>query len=362
MIIRINKSRDNENDIGSERLKLDEFYFELEHKNELIIDSVISISKSEEKISTQPLEIDLFSEPEITSQKPIISESVEAFPSQIVEIISKTNIQKIIKDEYDPDGYLELIIYSDTPNLLELDWERLFQDALRNKYSIFQKRITKSKNKIRAGNQDSDFLNTIVLLSYSNEDYNSRYDKIFDHFQNEIAQILKAFYSNLMRDKNKPNLFTIARYINRESIKLLPFSSYNLLHISAHGVPGKIGFEDINNSGLIDWIESNEIDCINDGNAHKYKVVFLATCYGANGVNKAGSVAYEILNKGLAESVVAFRDAAGSEISIPSFAEYFYKFLMAGNDPRKAYEETMKRISTINKVRKLKPIFYSIYE
>jgi hypothetical protein len=362
MIIRIKKSVNKEEDGEISRPGADEYIIELEQNNEKILGSIISISETEKRISTQPLEIDLFSESNAPSEELIVTEDVDIFPDKIVKIISDSSIRAVVESENRSQGYVELTIRSDIPDLLELDWEKLFQDTFRQKYSLFQKRVTETKNKIKPNTQKSDFLNTIVLLSYSNEETGHRHDKIFDHFQNEIAQMLKALYSNLMRDKTKPNLFTIARYINRESIKILPFASYNLLHISAHGVPGKIGFEDINNSGLIDWIEANEIECINAGSEHTYKVVFLATCYGANNIKQSGSIAYEIINKGLAESVIAFKDAAGSEISIPKFAEYFYNFLMAGHEPEESYEETMKRISTIKEIRKLKPIFYSNYE
>jgi hypothetical protein len=360
MLVKISKALDRyENNVDPIRSNPDEYLIEVQFKEKNFSYS-IDVGKNKTQIVPERKEV-LSSAPYENYQIANEMENVltSSYPYSLADIFTKPEIVTTFGLEKSVTGDIDVTISSDFSELLETDWEIILKKSFGDELNFIHKRSTtpsKGRQPIR-----SNGLNTLVLLSYAYKFFGDTHDKISGYFENEAQKIFSSFFSNFMRNRDKPNTLTIARYINRNSINSLALSNYDVLHISAHGKPGKIGIESIDNSEEIDWLESNSFDLLSK-QGHKFKIIFLATCNGANNLSNSGSVAMELIRNGIAEVVIAFLDGAGAETSIPSFVKLFYEFLLSNKNPEEAFRESVIRMKRSEKTIKLLPIYYTSNE
>lgn len=360
MVIEITKAQDKSEaitDTSTKRYGPDDYEVSISFRDFPTINKLINISKTKKlsfhgEVVPNNLTID---EPLSIKEMSAIGE--ESIPVDLGNIFDDAKVKTLIETEKKISDTITFSVVSEHSQLLEINWSKLLASCTNGCNYVHVRSLTNVDTKSPTAELG---LNTLMLLSYSNEDFGQSLHPIYEHFAIEARDMLALFFKHQMRSGNKPNVFTIARYINRESIQKVSNQGYDILHISAHGQPRKIGLEEIEDSGKIEWFDPDQIQEFRNVD-NKYSVVFLSICNGANNIDSLGSTAFELIKKGFSKSVIAFRDGAGSEHSLPSFTKTFYDLLYLGKSVEESFYETAKFIYQDRTIHLL-PIYYKAHD
>ncbi len=361
MLVEITKTKtksDEISDTPNNSFGPSDFDIELSFQDNPVITRHINASKTKGlKFHEAPDLKALISEEDEQSDS-IAEYNNENIPVDLIDLFKDTEVKKLIDVEIKHSNSVTFSVVSEHSQLLEIDWDKLLEPYKKEVVNLVH--IRSVSNVANKSSNSQPGHNTLLLLSYSHKDMGQTLYTINEHFEIEAKELLTMFFKHEMRKDPKPNVLTIARYINKKSIKLLSNQIYDILHISAHGQPRKIGLEDPYDSGSIEWFGPEEILKYWKTN-QRFSLVFLSICNGANMVDPLGSTAFDLVKNGFTKSIVAFRDGAGSEHSLPTFTSMFYDLLFLGKTVEESFFETAKSVYQKPGIN-LSPIYYKAYD
>jgi len=248
-----------------------------------------------------------------------------------------------------------LIITSDQHYVLSSPWEvfREFSDR-----SAKPLGIVRQVSQIGNGPERCLGNNSLFLLSHGYLDGPSEMHFVADDFEKEVSSSLLASFLSSRADGPESRLFTVFRYLNRNSIRSVNLDHYSHLHLISHGNPaGEIGFEKVDGQWRIDWVSQSEF---NDylKNARR-ELVFLSCCYSGQGTSTRPSLAFDLVKNGISKNVIAFAGGMGSQKSLPDFVTAFYKHYMRTLDVEGAYQEGIETLIATKSNYTHRPVLYT---
>jgi hypothetical protein len=279
-----------------------------------------------------------------------ISDSEFKTNDQTINITKKTNkpdfievinylIKKITINNNDfNDEKNELIIESNFGNLLDLPWEKISDK------NIVILRIIISEIK-----HESDKIedNLLFVLSNANS-YNDKKAQNIEKKSDEILYIIERIM-NIPPKEFKINHFDFSKHTTKESFKKLPWKKYNYAHFIMHGEEnGGLCLEhpEINKYKDADILSAKEI--ITFLQQERLFLLFFSCCYSGGGVNNSSngtndndSIAFQIINKGIAKYSIGYRYGI-NDTNAASFAKIFYNNLISI-----LYKEQQNRLERI---------------
>lgn len=243
---------------------------------------------------------------------------------RLVELLNEHGLDVLS----DSGSIYRLEIESQLTTICDLPWEMLFNDKSTPTYVIRRKYGTSYRPNVASTE------NYAFLISHG-FDESKNFHKIADDFQKEAAKAYKSIFID-RTGHIKPQILTVLRYLNKESIKNFNLEYYSVLHLMLHGrEDGYLGFEDPHDHWKIEWISPNDfIDIIK---LSHYELIFLSCCYSGYGDIERISLAQELVNSGIASSVVAFNGGIGSDKTLPEFVDCFYDRFGATKDVEDAF-------------------------
>lgn len=261
--------------------------------------------------------------------------------SMIEPEMEKHGIFKFISDNYDMTKESLIVIESDSDLVACQPWSRFIY--IRSKVKTQQIRYI-IKNMNSASVTLDDDLNILVLVSAAYKGYDGYPigEKISSKdLPDEVLKIVERFSTDYKVPNVKPTIFTLAKFINEESVKKIEFNNYNFLHLLMHGSEGKLGFELTDNHSVCQWMSIEQCMPIFRKNDHKYKLVFLSLCDGARDNISHASLAYRLIKEGIAENVIGFNGSVGSNVTSIDFCDCFYKAYTESRDIERSYLESV---------------------
>lgn len=262
------------------------------------------------------------------------------------------NLGNDIKTLHEAEPDLIFTIESSEHYILSLPWELLFED----KMDSF--RMTR---RVSGGLQPQEATrhNYLVLLSHSFFDGLKELPNLASDFYSELQPILESLLENNRKGENKPQLFSVVKYVSPEVISKLDIDECDNLHLIMHGREnGALGFEDPSDYSRIAWLDPQEfIDKFKS--SKPFNFIFLSCCYSGYGDMRNASLAYKLVQAGVCNYVVAFNGSVGSEKTLPMFAKEFYKQYMVNGSVQESFHRAFKLLAELQKPYWYRPVLYA---
>lgn len=270
------------------------------------------------------------------------------------ENIRASGILEELMNERKDDGFVNVCIASDDDSFSVLDWA----DWLRQKFKIESVQVRKiRKEKGRKCLFDED-INLLFLLSSAYEESTGiKYVKISNDFPTEISKVTDILLGWNGVPKLKPRILTIARYINKNSLKYIDLSRYNSLHLMMHGKKNRLGLENEQYHTILEWLSGDDLGLI-DPKIGKYKFIMLSMCDGANPEESGNTLAFNLIQSGITEYVIGFNGAIGSNKTIPIFMEQFYGNLIKELNVEDAFNRAVLKLIDLKNEYWFRPVLY----
>lgn len=243
----------------------------------------------------------------------------------------------------------QLTVQSDFSIFLELPWENLKEDTI----YIVRKVINCINDKpIKENN------NLAILMSHAHEGVGSNLKSVMD---DEVKSIYKSLHFLIENNQQyfRIDSILLMKHTTMDSIKEIPWKSYNMTHIIMHGdQDGNLCLENNDHKKYkeVEKFSSDEfVNLIKDGNQ---KIIFLSLCYSGGGIMDKENLAFKIVKAGCSRYVIAYRDPVG-EFSAKDFTEIFYKNLTTGKIIEDVYKNSLRSYYSNPKKREYIPLLYS---
>lgn len=270
------------------------------------------------------------------------------------ENIRTSGILEELLNERKDDGFVNVSITSDNDAFSVLDWA----DWLRQKFKIESVQVRKiRKEKGRKCLFDED-INLLFLLSGAYEESSGiKYAKISNDFPSEISKVTDILLGWNSVPKLKPRILTIARYINKSSLKSIDLSRYNSLHLMMHGKKNRLGLESEQYHTILEWLSGKDLGII-DPKIGKYKFIILSMCDGAKPEESGNTLAFNLIKSGIAEHVIGFNGTVGSNKTIPIFMEQFYGNVIKELNVEEAFSKAVLKLIDLKNEYWFRPVLY----
>lgn len=257
------------------------------------------------------------------------------------------NLNKAFNDENS-----KISIESNKDEFLMLPWEKLLDEG--NTLPITRNVIA---SKIPLLDKDK---NIAICLSHAYFDVDgTKMHKVADVFNVEVSSILSAMFDERKGIVNKPQKFSIFKYINEESIKQINFQGYNVVHLIMHGREnGDLGFEDENDHWKTKWIENNKLKDL--FKSFSNNLMFISCCFSGSGDWERPSLAFQVVFHGVSSYSIGFNGAMGSEITLPSFTKDFYTQFFKNSDIEGAFNYAVKQLKISQNKYSNRPVLYKL--
>jgi hypothetical protein len=271
--------------------------------------------------------------------------------SKLLRFLSKhgIDINKLIRSESDK----VLVVESNKDFVLSLAWE-LANTKIRG---------VKTIRKVMVGNSGTKKVerqNFLFLLSHGFLDGAGGLHKVANYFSTEVSPVLNSLFETNRQGAFKPQLFQVIKYLNQDILARLKFDEYDNIHLVLHGREnGDLGFEAIADHWQISWLSSTEfVKHMQALNTNERELVFLSCCYSGYGTFPQSSLAFQLVNSGIARHAIAFNGQIGSERTLPGFVNNFYANYMLSNDIIAAFHKAVKKLKTDKNPYWDKPVIY----
>lgn len=240
----------------------------------------------------------------------------------------------------------DLIVQSDVWTFLELPWEEIGEGKL----SVIRKVICKNDKDVEDNN------NLLLLMSHAHEN-------VGKDLKEKIVEEIESIYGAMIKHTQtsfRVNSILLSQHTTVESIKLISWNLYNMIHLMMHGdKDGSLCLENPDHQKYkqVDKFSSSDfLSLIKD---RCFKLIFLSMCYSGGGIEGKESLAFNIVKSGCSKYVIAYSNAVGED-SARLFADSFYKNLITGNRIEEVYKSSLATYrSTLNNKDYYMPLLYS---
>lgn len=220
--------------------------------------------------------------------------------------------------------------------------------------------VIKKKTNQKSTPADNEDLNILVLVSKANIGSDGyTIGKIFDHFPKEVGFITNSAIKDIKQPLSKPTVYTVAKFINKDSISRVHFEEYNFIHILMHGHDGELGFESNEDENIFDWVKKEQTLPFLKKSTKKYKLIFLSLCDGAKSLANEHSLAFNLIKEDIAENVIGFNGRIESKDAAPMFCNFFYSAFLDCRDTLKAFSIAVERFIAEDNSYWFRPVLYT---
>lgn len=274
----------------------------------------------------------------ITNQ-PIVASSSDSFALNIKTVSRSSSVidfllQYITITQKDFEKNNELVIKSTIPNFLELPWEQIVP------LQIYVFRYFAGSEIRRVGTKEHSLL---LLMSHAHKDIRDNQKKVMDEEVKEIYDALHFLTGDNQVSRFKLNKILLLKHTTKELLESVDCKQYDFAHFIMHGDPisGGLCLEGASNPDYkLPHILSVE-DFIRLFKDCSFDLVVLSVCYSGGGIADKNSLAYAIVEAGIAQHVIAYRKGV-REVFAKKFTKKFYAYLSNGDAVRKVYKDTLE--------------------
>ena len=208
-------------------------------------------------------------------------------------------MEKIVINEDDfNNSEKELIIKSSIGDFLELPWEEITEKEI---YVLRKIYGGKKNNSCEYPN------NLLFVISNSNLSDAGESHDLKDKLKEEIAMIVNEVTEAIPKEFKVENLH-ITKHTTKDSFKLLPWDEYNYVHIIMHGDRnGGLCLEkaDVDHYKFQDVISAEEVITVLEN--RNFLLMFLSLCNSGSCFFDKNSLAFRIVNEGIARYTIGYR-------------------------------------------------------
>ncbi len=212
----------------------------------------------------------------------------------------------------------ELVINSDSNEILELSWEQ-FVD--RSKTVVFREVMTETPHSSSDGKKG----NFLLLISHS---YDNK-----TNISNGISEEVSLIYKEIV-EVNKPDRriehLNLLKHPTKENITNIKWNNCTFVHLVMHGEDdGRLCLENDKNYEIIDHMSKDTfLDILKGQAVDNLFLVFLSFCY-SGGKTTNSSLAFDLVKSGIAKYSLAYLGRVGNE-SARDFSQRFYNDFLTG--------------------------------